>query len=92
MKYLDRPYLTETIVLIQHTVTVQSSVIDIGSDFFNLFYTSMWYFVTVPTLEFDFYIFLLFLYIRLTFFSVLSPSHFILAPWQTCVLRQLLYY
>ena len=92
MKYLERPYLTETIVLIQLTVTVHSSVIDIGSDFFNLFYTSMWYFVTVPTLEFDFYIFLLFLYIRLTFFSVLSPSHFILAPWQTCVLRQLLYY
>jgi len=42
---------------------------------------STWYCVTVPTLEFDY----LYMYITLTFFSVLSPSHFILAPWQSCV-------
>ena len=40
----------------------------------------MWYSVTVPALEFDY------LYITLTFFSVLSPSHFILVLLQSCVL------
>jgi len=50
----DRPYPSEIIVLIQHTVTVHSSVTDIGCYFFNLFYMSMWYWVTVPTLEFDY--------------------------------------
>ena len=50
----DRPYPSEIIVLIQHTVTVHSSVTDIGCYFFNLFYMSMWYCVTVPTLEFDY--------------------------------------
>jgi len=42
---------------------------------------STWYCATVPTLEFDY----LYMYITLTFFSDLSPSHFILAPWQSCV-------
>ena len=42
---------------------------------------STWCCATVPTLEFDY----LYMYITLTFFSVLSPSHFILAPWQSCV-------
>ena len=50
----DRPYPSEIIVLIQHPVTVYSSVIDIGCCSFNLFYTSMWYSVTVSTLEFDY--------------------------------------
>jgi len=40
--------------LIQHPVTVHSSVTDIGRNFFNLFNMSMWYSVTVPTLEFDY--------------------------------------
>jgi len=57
-----------------------SSVIDTGRYFFNLFYTLMWYCVTVPTLEFHY----LYNYITLTFFSVLLPSHFILAL--SCVL------
>jgi len=47
----DRPYPSEIMVLIQHPVTVHSSVIDIGHHFFNLFYMSVWYIVTVPTLE-----------------------------------------
>jgi len=34
------------------------------------------------TLEFDH----LYMYITITSFSVLSPSHFILALWQSCVL------
>ena len=32
----------------------QPNIIDIGRYFFNLFYMSMWYSVTVPTLEFDY--------------------------------------
>ena len=32
----------------------QPNIIDIGRYFFNLFYTSMWYNVTVPTLEFEY--------------------------------------
>jgi len=47
-------YPSEIIVLIQHPVTVHSSVVDIGRYFFNLFYMSTWYCVTVPTLEFDY--------------------------------------
>jgi len=42
---------------------------------------SMWYSVTVPTLDFDY----LYILHELSF-SVLSPSHFILALWQSCVL------
>ena len=67
-----RPCPSEIIVLIQHTVSVHLSVIDIGR-YFQLIYMSMWYSVTVLTVEFDF------LYIlQLHFFSVLSLSHFIL--------------
>ena len=58
--YTGKPALvitnSEIIVLIQHPVTLHSSVIDIGRYFFNLFYMSMGYSVglTVPTLEFDY--------------------------------------
>jgi len=73
---------SEIIVSIQHPVTVHSSVIDIGRYFFNLIYTSMWYGVIVPTLEFIY----LYIYSTLTSFAVVSPSHFILALRQSCVL------
>jgi len=77
----DRPSpLINNNVLIQHPVTVHSSVIDIGHHFFQLI-LHVDVVVTVPTLEFD-----LLIYITLTFFSVLSPSHFILALLQSCVL------
>ena len=79
----DRPYPSEIIVLIQHTVTVHSSVTDIGCYFFQLILhvnvvlcncsnSRIWLFI--------------YIYITLAFFSVLSQFHFILALWQSCVL------
>jgi len=69
------------IVLIQHPVTVRSSVIDIGR-YFATYSTCRCGSVTVPTLEFDYS----YIHNTLTFFSVLSPSHSILALWESCVL------
>ena len=53
----DRPYPSEIMVLIQHPVTVHSSVIDIGHHFFQLI-LHVDVVVTVPTLEFDLLIYL----------------------------------
>jgi len=66
---------------VSQLLSVHSSVIDIGRYFSTYFTCRCGNSVTVPTLEFD-YLFT----ITLTFFSVLSPSHFILALWQSCVL------
>ena len=55
---------------------------------FSIYFTCRCGSVTVPTLEFDYsYIFI---YTTLTFFSVLSPSHFILALLQSCFLSVVL--
>ena len=72
---------SEIIVLIQHPVTVHSSVVDIGRYFFQLILH-----IDVVYCNCSNSRIWLFIHITLTFYSVLSPSHFILALWQSCVL------
>jgi len=57
----------------QHPVTVHLSAIDIGRYFFKLFHMSMWYSVTVPTLEFDY---LCILYMNFLFSPVIVSFYF----------------
>ena len=82
--YTGKPALvitnSEIIVFIQHPVTLHSSVIDIGRYFFNLFYMSMWYNVTVPTLEFDYLYYINFLFNPVTvsfYFCSMAKLHFV---------------